>query len=87
MNGEEDKELNTLAAGIKRESGDKGSLNTFSCLLMKMGEFQKAKEHTLMLINDTPNEDSLIKADYYSNLSMFYNEEMKFDEGLIWAEK
>ncbi|UJR18018.1 hypothetical protein I4U23_004919 [Adineta vaga] len=44
-----------------------------------MGDFQKAEEYILMLINDSQDKDSLSKVRYYSNLVMYYNEQMKFD--------
>ncbi|CAF1685050.1 unnamed protein product, partial [Adineta ricciae] len=51
-----------------------------------MGELEKAEEYCLMLIRDTP-DDSSSMVRYYSNLSMFYNEQMEYDEALYWGEK
>ncbi|CAF1497192.1 unnamed protein product [Adineta ricciae] len=86
MNGEEDEELRILSKNIKDEIGELDNLNTFCGLLMKMGELGKAEEYCLMLIRDTPDDSSLMVR-YYSNLSMFYNEQMEYDEALYWGEK
>jgi hypothetical protein len=50
MNGEEDEELNAIANSIKKELGQPDSLDAFSCILMKMGDFEKAEYYMSMLI-------------------------------------
>ena len=87
MNGKEDEDLNAVATSIKEELGQLDNLNTFGGLLMKMGDFQRAEQYILMLIKDIQSDDLLSKVNYYSNLSLIYNEQMNYDTAISWAEK
>ncbi|CAF5040550.1 unnamed protein product [Rotaria sp. Silwood1] len=89
LNGEEDEELNVLKEHMENDLHfDKPSnLHTLGTIMLAMGEYDKAKQYSLMFIDDTEQENVSSMIQVYMDLGQVYDNQGDFDAALIYYDK
>ncbi|CAF0828085.1 unnamed protein product [Didymodactylos carnosus] len=86
MTGEEDEELKKLTEQLRNEITGNSKLNSLGLLLRQMGDYTKAEQYYIMLLNETSANDPSIPT-FYNNLGLVYRDMGDYSKALSYYEK
>ncbi|CAF1253126.1 unnamed protein product [Didymodactylos carnosus] len=86
LNGDEDVELRRLTDHMKKEIDDRNDVATLGTLVMKMGEYEKAEEFYLLMLETGSQKDSDVAA-IYNQLGLSYDERGNNEQALVYYNK